>query len=42
MLAGSRRVSSQRFREATGWAPTYADARIGLDATAAAYRAGPS
>jgi nucleoside-diphosphate-sugar epimerase len=35
-LAASRRVSSQRFRDATGWAPTYPDARIGLKAVAAA------
>jgi nucleoside-diphosphate-sugar epimerase len=35
-LAASRRVSSQRFRDATGWAPAYPDARIGLKAVAAA------
>lgn len=39
VLAGSRRVSSQRFRDATGWVPDHADARIGLEATAAAHRA---
>ncbi len=35
ILAGSRRVSSRRFRDATGWAPRYADASIGLRAVAA-------
>jgi nucleoside-diphosphate-sugar epimerase len=35
-LAASRRVSSQRFREATGWSPAYPDARVGLKAVAAA------
>jgi nucleoside-diphosphate-sugar epimerase len=39
-LAMSRRVSSQRFRDATGWEPTYPDARIGLKAVAAAMREG--
>jgi nucleoside-diphosphate-sugar epimerase len=38
VLAGSRRVSSQRFRTATGWAPVYPDAVIGLKAVAATYR----
>ena len=33
-LAASRRVRSQRFREATGWAPHYADATVGLKAVA--------
>ena len=37
-LAASRRVSSQRFREATGWAPTYPDATVGLKAVAAAWK----
>ncbi len=37
-LAASRRVSSQRFRDATGWAPQYADATVGLKAVAAAYK----
>jgi nucleoside-diphosphate-sugar epimerase len=35
-LAASRRVSSQRFRDATGWAPEHPDARVGLKAVAAA------
>jgi nucleoside-diphosphate-sugar epimerase len=39
-LAVSRRVSSQRFRDATGWAPQYADARVGLKAVAAAMQEG--
>jgi nucleoside-diphosphate-sugar epimerase len=30
VLGASRRVSSARFREATGWAPTYPDATVGL------------
>ncbi len=38
VLAGSRRVSSQRFRDATGWAPQYPDAVVGLKAVAAAHR----
>jgi nucleoside-diphosphate-sugar epimerase len=33
-LAASRRVSSERFRTATGWAPLYADATVGLKAVA--------
>lgn len=35
-LAASRRVSSQRFRDATGWAPMHPDAAVGLKAVAAA------
>lgn len=38
VLAGSRRVSSQRFRSATGWAPKFTDAAVGLQSVAAAYR----
>jgi nucleoside-diphosphate-sugar epimerase len=30
VLGASRRVSSARFRDATGWAPTYPDATVGL------------
>lgn len=37
-LAASRRVSSQRFRDATGWAPEHPDATVGLKAVAAAWR----
>jgi nucleoside-diphosphate-sugar epimerase len=39
VLAGSRRVSSARFRDATGWSPAHPDARIGLKAVAEAWRA---
>jgi nucleoside-diphosphate-sugar epimerase len=35
-LVASQRVRNRRFRDATGWAPTYADARVGWDAVAAA------
>ena len=35
VLGASRRVSSARFREATGWAPTYPDATVGLAQVAA-------
>lgn len=35
-LAGSQRVSSARFREATGWTPRYPSARAGWPATAQA------
>jgi nucleoside-diphosphate-sugar epimerase len=38
VVASSRRVSAARFREATRWLPVYPDARIGLKATAAAWR----
>lgn len=34
----SRRISSRRFRDATGWVPHFADATIGLEAVAAAHR----
>ncbi len=34
-LTASQRVSNRRFRDATGWAPRYADARTGWVATAA-------
>ena len=37
-LGASRRVSSQRFRDATGWAPQYPDSTVGLKAVAAAYK----
>ncbi len=37
-LGASRRVSSQRFRDATGWTPAYPDSTIGLKAVAAAYK----
>ncbi|MGI8755300.1 MAG: NAD-dependent epimerase/dehydratase family protein, partial [Acidimicrobiales bacterium] len=40
VLAGSRRITSQKFREATGWEPTYPDATIGLKAIAATYDRG--
>lgn len=40
-LASSRRVSSAKFREATGWAPAHADATTGLKAVAAAMEGGP-
>ncbi|MBA2281539.1 MAG: NAD-dependent epimerase/dehydratase family protein [Actinomycetota bacterium] len=38
VLAASRRISSQRFRTATGWAPNYPDAAVGLKAVSAAHR----
>ncbi len=34
VLGASRRVSSQRFRDATGWAPVFADAAVGLEQVA--------
>lgn len=34
VLTASRRVSSQRFREATGWEPEHHDAVVGLKAMA--------
>lgn len=37
VLAGSRRISSRRFREVTGWAPAFPDATIGLKAVAAGH-----
>lgn len=36
-LAASRRISSQRFRDATGWSPRHPDAVVGLKAVAAAW-----
>jgi nucleoside-diphosphate-sugar epimerase len=39
VLAASRRISSERFRKATGWEPTYPDAIIGLKATAEQWKA---
>jgi nucleoside-diphosphate-sugar epimerase len=38
-LAASRRVSSERFRAATGWAPRYPDATVGLKAVADGWKA---
>lgn len=38
VLAGSRRISSQRFRTATTWVPQFNDATVGLKAVAAAHR----
>lgn len=35
VLGASRRVSSDRFRQATGWAPTFPDATVGLAHVAA-------
>jgi nucleoside-diphosphate-sugar epimerase len=37
-LAASRRVTSQRFRDATGWAPAHPDAAIGLKSVAEAWK----
>ena len=37
-LAASRRVSSARFRDVTGWAPAYPDATVGLKSVAAAWK----
>lgn len=39
VLAGSRRVSSQKFRATTGWTPQFPDAAVGLKAVAAEHRA---
>ena len=39
VLGASRRIDSTRFREATGWAPAYPDATVGLQAVAAAHQA---
>jgi nucleoside-diphosphate-sugar epimerase len=39
VLAASRRISSERFRNATAWAPVYPDAIVGLKATAEQWRA---
>lgn len=39
VFAASRRVSSVRFTDATGWSPACADARIGLKAVADVWRA---
>ncbi len=41
-LSVSQRVSNWRFREATGWAPTVPNARIGLGRLDAENRSGPS
>ena len=38
VLGASRRIDSTRFREATGWTPVYRDAKVGLQAVAAAHR----
>ena len=38
VVAGSRRISSERFRRATGWAPAFPDATVGLKAVAADHR----
>jgi nucleoside-diphosphate-sugar epimerase len=37
-LAASRRISSERFRAATGWAPVYPDATVGLKSVAEQWR----
>jgi nucleoside-diphosphate-sugar epimerase len=39
VLAASRRISSERFRAATGWAPAHPDATVGLPEVAARLRA---
>lgn len=39
VLGASRRVSSERFRRATDWAPVFPDATVGLPEVAAAYKA---
>lgn len=39
VLGASRRISSKRFRDATGWSPQHPDARVGLKAVAEAYAA---
>ncbi|MGK2949748.1 MAG: NAD-dependent epimerase/dehydratase family protein [Acidimicrobiales bacterium] len=39
VLAASRRVSSDHFRRATGWAPTFPDATVGLAHVAAQQQA---
>ncbi|MET0903833.1 MAG: NAD(P)-dependent oxidoreductase [Acidimicrobiales bacterium] len=38
VLGASRRIDSTRFREATGWAPVHRDAKVGLQAVAAAHQ----
>jgi nucleoside-diphosphate-sugar epimerase len=38
LLLASQRVSNRRFRDATGWAPQYPNARVGWRAVAAAHR----
>jgi nucleoside-diphosphate-sugar epimerase len=38
VLGASRRIDSTRFREATGWAPAYPDAKVGLQAVAVAHK----
>ena len=35
-LLASQRVSNRKFRDASGWAPAYRDARVGWAAVAAA------
>jgi nucleoside-diphosphate-sugar epimerase len=37
VLGASRRIDSTRFRTATGWAPVYANAEVGLKAVAEAH-----
>jgi nucleoside-diphosphate-sugar epimerase len=39
ILGASRRIDSSRFRQATGWNPSYPDARVGLKAVAEAHHA---
>jgi nucleoside-diphosphate-sugar epimerase len=39
VLGASRRIDSSKFRRATGWAPAYPDANVGLQAVAAAHQA---
>lgn len=39
VLGASRRIDSSRFRDATGWRPSFPDATVGLPAVAAAHRA---
>ncbi len=39
VLGASRRVSSERFRQATGWKPAYAEATVGLPQVARQHRA---
>ena len=41
MLARSERVSNRRFKEATGWEPTYPTVRQGWPAVVAAIGGGP-
>jgi nucleoside-diphosphate-sugar epimerase len=39
VLGASRRISSKKFRDATGWSPQHPDARVGLKAVAEAHAA---